>query len=108
MLALALRSSSVGCAADDLAYSLLKLLVCDPNESKLMRYQPIVSDINLLEESLLGDDELRRKTAAFQERLANAGSLDNQRPILDEILQELRWSVKRASVCWACAISMFS
>ena len=89
---------------------MLKLLG-DPNARKLRRYQPIVSDINLLEEEIapLSDVELRGKTAAFQERLANAGSLDNQRPILDEILPEaLRWSGKRASVCWACAISMFS
>ena len=90
---------------------MLKLLLGDPNARKLKRYQPIVSDINLLEEEVapLSDNELRSKTSAFQERLANAGSLANQRPILDEILPKpLRWSVKRASVCWACAISTFS
>ena len=48
--------------------------------------------------SHFSDDELRAKTAAFQERLANAGSLDNQRPILDEILPEALWSVRPASV----------
>jgi preprotein translocase subunit SecA len=40
---------------------MLKLLLGDPNPRKLKRYQPIVSDINLLEEeSPLGDDELQR------------------------------------------------
>ena len=40
---------------------MLKLLLGDPNARKLKRYQPIVSDINLLEEeSPLGGDELQR------------------------------------------------
>ena len=78
---------------------MLKLLLGDPNARKLKRYQPIVSDINLLEEEIapLSDDELRGKTAAFQERLANAGSLDNQRPILDEILPEAFAVVREAA-----------
>ena len=59
---------------------MLKLLLGDPNARKLKRYQPIVSDINLLEEEFapLSDDQLRGKTAEFQERLANAGSLASQ------------------------------
>ena len=90
---------------------MLKLLLGDPNARKLKRYQPIVSDIQLLEEEIapLSDDELRGRTAAFQERLANAGSLENQRPILEEILPKLsRLCGKLASACWACAISMCS
>lgn len=77
---------------------MLKLLLGDPNARKLKRYQPIVSDINLLEEEIapLSDDELRGRTAAFQERLANAGSLKNQRPILDEILPEAFAVVREA------------
>ena len=31
---------------------MLKLLLGDPNARKLKRYQPIVSDINLLEEAV--------------------------------------------------------
>ena len=31
---------------------MLKLLLGDPNARKLKRYQPIVSDINLLEEEI--------------------------------------------------------
>ncbi len=77
---------------------MLKLLLGDPNARKLKRYQPIVSDINLLEEEIepLSDDELRAKTSAFQERLANAGSLENQRPILNEILPEAFAVVREA------------
>ena len=53
-----------------------------PNARKLKRYQPIVSDINLLKEiAPLSDEKLRERTASFQHRLANAGSLANQRPI---------------------------
>ena len=75
---------------------MLKLLLGDPNARKLKRYQPIVS-LNLLEEEIaLSDDDLRRRTAAFQERLANAGSLANQRPILDEILPEAFAVVREA------------
>ena len=53
---------------------MLKLLLGDPNARKLKRYQPIVSDINLLEEEIapLSDDELRAKTKTFQEQLALA------------------------------------
>ena len=77
---------------------MLKLLLGDPNARKLKRYQPIVSDINLLEEEVapLSDDELRGRTADFQKRLANAGSLANQRPVLDEILPEAFAVVREA------------
>ncbi len=78
---------------------MLKLLLGDPNTRKLKHYQPIVSDVTLLEEEIapLSDDELRGKTAAFQKRLASAGSLEKQRPILDEILPEAFAVVREAS-----------
>ena len=78
---------------------MLKLLLGDPNARKLKRYQPIVTDVNVLEEDIapLSDDDLRRRTAEFRERLANAGSLENQRPILDEILPEAFAVVREAS-----------
>ena len=78
---------------------MLKLLLGDPNARKLKRYQPIVSDINLLEQEItpLSDEELRAKTTAYQERLTNAGSLENQRPILDEILPEAFAVVREAA-----------
>ena len=77
---------------------MLKLLLGDPNARKLKRYQPLVSDITLLEEEIapLSDEDLRGRTAAFQERLANAGTLENQRPILDEILPEAFAVVREA------------
>ena len=90
---------------------MLKLLLGDPNARKLKRYQPIVSDIGLFEDEIaqFSDDDLRSKTFAFQERLAKAGSLDNQRPILDEILPEaLLSSGRRATAFWGCAILMFN
>ncbi|MFM7266035.1 MAG: hypothetical protein ACKOZW_10695, partial [Cyanobium sp.] len=51
---------------------MLKLLLGDPNARKLKRYQPIVSDISLLEEEVaaLSDDELRGLTGEFQGKLA--------------------------------------
>ena len=77
---------------------MLKLLLGDPNARKLKRYQPLVSEINLLEEEStpVSDDDLRRKTASFKERLANAGTLQNQRPILDEILPDAFAVVREA------------
>ena len=77
---------------------MLKLLLGDPNARKLKRYQPLVSDISLLEEEIapLSDDDLRRRTALFQERLANAGTLESQRSILDEILPEAFAVVREA------------
>ena len=86
---------------------MLKLLLGDPNARKLKRYQPIVSDINLLEgDAPLSDDQLRAKTKAFQEQLALAGSLENQRPILDEILPEAFAVVREAGKrVLGCAIS---
>ena len=43
---------------------MLKLLLGDPNTRKLKRYQPIVEEINFLEEEIsqLTDDELRKET----------------------------------------------
>ncbi len=77
---------------------MLKLLLGDPNARKLKRYQPIVSDIQLLEDEIvpLSDDDLRRRTAEFRQRLDNAGSLENQRPLLDELLPEAFAVVREA------------
>ena len=78
---------------------MLKLLLGDPNTRKLKRYQPIVTDINLLEEDIapLTDDQLRTRTAEFRQRLENAGSLENQRPLLDELLPEAFAVVREAA-----------
>ena len=77
---------------------MLKLLLGDPNARKLKRYQPLVSDINLLEEDIapLSDDDLRRRTAEFRQRLEQAGPLEQQRPVLNEILPEAFAIVREA------------
>ena len=78
---------------------MLKLLLGDPNARKLKRYQPVVSDINLLEEEIapLTDDELRRLTAEFRQKLTNLqqdcrsrglsveATLERERTLLDEL-----------------------
>ena len=78
---------------------MLKLLLGDPNARKLKRYQPVVSDINLLEEEIapLTDDELRGLTAEFRQKLTNLqqdcrsrglsveASLERERTLLDEL-----------------------
>ncbi|MBC1262449.1 preprotein translocase subunit SecA [Synechococcus sp. BSF8S] len=77
---------------------MLKLLLGDPNARKLKRYQPIVSDINLLEEEIapLSDEQLRGKTAEFRQRLEQASSPSNQRQLLDELLPEAFAVVREA------------
>jgi preprotein translocase subunit SecA len=77
---------------------MLKLLLGDPNARKLKRYQPLVSDINLFEEEVapLADDDLRRKTADFRERLAKAETPARQRQVLDELLPEAFAVVREA------------
>ena len=77
---------------------MLKLLLGDPNARKLKRYQPLVSDINLIEEDItpLSDDDLRRRTSEFRQQLENAGSLERQRPVLDQLLPEAFAIVREA------------
>ncbi len=78
---------------------MLKQLLGDPNARKLRRYQPIVTDINLFEEDIicLSDDDLRAKTADFRQQLSNAGTLEKQRPLLDDLLPEAFAVVREAS-----------
>jgi preprotein translocase subunit SecA len=85
---------------------MLKLLLGDPNARKLKRYQPLVSDINLLEEEIepLSDDELRGLTAEFRQKLAaarDAGGatealLARERKLLDELLPQAFAVVREA------------
>ena len=78
---------------------MLKLLLGDPNARKLKRYQPIVTEINLLEEeiSALDDDELRLKTSEIRERFQNSPQTAEQRDLLDEVLPEAFAIVREAS-----------
>ncbi len=78
---------------------MLKLLLGDPNARKLKRYQPIVSDINLLEEEIapLSDDELRGLTAEFRQKLEQvAGQAAKERTLLDELLPQAFAVVREA------------
>ena len=78
---------------------MLKLLLGDPNTRKLRRYQPIVSDINVLEEDIasLSDDELRSKTLEFRQTLTKAVNIDKQRQLLDELLPDAFAVVREAA-----------
>jgi len=85
---------------------MLKLLLGDPNARKLKRYQPLVSDINLLEEDVapLDDDQLRGLTAEFRQKLENArhagGTSDavraRERQLLNELLPQAFAVVREA------------
>jgi preprotein translocase subunit SecA len=85
---------------------MLKLLLGDPNARKLKRFQPIVSDINLLEEDIapLSDDQLRGLTGEFRQKLENArgpgGSSEaiavRERKLLDELLPQAFAVVREA------------
>jgi preprotein translocase subunit SecA len=78
---------------------MLKLLLGDPNARKLKRYQPIVSDINLLEEEIapLSDDELRGLTGEFRQKLEQvAGNAAKERALLNELLPQAFAVVREA------------
>jgi preprotein translocase subunit SecA len=89
---------------------MLKLLLGDPNARKLKRYQPIVSDINLLEEDVapLSDEELRGLTAEFRQKLSTLqedcrgrglaleATLERERRLLDELLPQAFAVVREA------------
>ncbi|PSO63487.1 MAG: preprotein translocase subunit SecA [Cyanobacteria bacterium QH_2_48_84] len=79
----------------------LKNLLGDPNQRKLKKFQPIVTEVNLLEEDMqaLSDEELKGKTAEFQQKLGQAKNDSEEEEILEEILPEafavVRESAKR-------------
>ncbi|AFY33144.1 preprotein translocase subunit SecA [Calothrix sp. PCC 7507] len=69
---------------------MLKTLLGDPNARKLKKYQPYISEINLLEEDIkaLADDELKGKTAEFKQRLAKGETLDEILPEAFAVVRE--------------------
>ncbi|HEY9674218.1 MAG TPA: preprotein translocase subunit SecA [Waterburya sp.] len=77
---------------------MMKTLLGDPNARKLKRYQPLVVDINVLEDEIqaLSDDELKGKTAEFRQRLEQAKSDRAREELLDEILPEAFAVVREA------------
>ena len=64
---------------------MLNKLFGNPNSRTLRRFQPIVTDINLLadEISSLNDDDLRAKTSAFRQSLSNIGDPKKELEYLD-------------------------
>ncbi|BDI18650.1 protein translocase subunit SecA [Nostoc cf. commune SO-36] len=69
---------------------MLKLLLGDPNARKLKKYQPSVTEINLLEEEIkvLSDDELKGKTVEFKQRIAKGETLDDILPEAYAVVRE--------------------
>ncbi len=69
---------------------MLNRLLGDPNVRKLKKYQPIVAEINLLEEEIqqLSDEQLKGKTTEFKRRLEQANNDEEEKELLEEILPE--------------------
>ncbi len=67
---------------------MLKLLLGDPNTRKLKRYQPIVEEINFLEEEIsqLTDDELRKETQNLKSNISAELDFKKQKELLKEFL----------------------
>ncbi len=77
---------------------MLKALLGDPNARKLKKYKPFITEVALYEEDvqILSDDELRGKTAEFQEKLSKAKTYKQEQNILDDILPEAFAVVREA------------
>ena len=67
---------------------MLKLLLGDPNTRKLKRYQPIVEEINFLEEEIsqLTDDDLRKETLNLKSKISSELDFKKQKELLGEFL----------------------
>ncbi len=69
---------------------MLKTLLGDPNARKLKKYQPYVTDVNVLEEEIqaLSDEALTGKTGEFKQRLEKGESLDDLLPEAFAVVRE--------------------
>ena len=78
---------------------MLKLLLGDPNTRKLKRYQPIVEEINFLEEEIsqLTDDELRKETQNLKSIISAELDFKKQKELLEEFLPKAFAIVREAS-----------
>lgn len=78
---------------------MLKALLGDPNARKIKKYQPLVTDVNILEEDVrsLSDEGLKAKTGEFKEMLAKAKNREEREQILEEILPLAFAVVREAS-----------
>ncbi|NET75606.1 preprotein translocase subunit SecA [Okeania sp. SIO1F9] len=77
---------------------MFKKLLGDPNARKLKKFQPWVTEINILEEDIqqLSDEQLRAKTGEFRQALEKATSKEEEKEILEEILPEAFAVVREA------------
>ena len=78
---------------------MLKLLLGDPNTRKLKRYQPIVEEINFLEEEIsqLSDDELRKETQNLKLNISAELDFKKQKELLTKSLPQAFGIVREAS-----------
>jgi preprotein translocase subunit SecA len=78
---------------------MLKSLFGDPNARKLKKFDPLIADINVLEEDIqaLSDSELQQKTVEFRGILDKARNADETEDLLGEILPEAFAVVREAS-----------
>lgn len=69
---------------------MLKNLLGDPNARKLKKFQPYVTDVNVLEEDIqaLSDEQLAGKTAEFKQRLEKGETLDDLLPEAFAVVRE--------------------
>ena len=67
------------------------------HQREMKRLRPIVEAINALEPSMqaLSDEELKRKTVEFKERLAQGATLDELLPEAFAVVREAGWRVLR-------------
>lgn len=79
---------------------MLKKLLGDPNARKLKKFQPLIAEINLLEEDIkkLSDEELKGKTSDFRQQLDQATTKEEREEILDDILPEAFAIVREAGI----------
>jgi preprotein translocase subunit SecA len=78
---------------------MFKKLLGDPNARKLKKLQPLVAEVNLIEEDIknLPDDQLRGKTTEFRQMLDKAKNYRQREDILEEILPEAFAVVREAA-----------
>src|SRR5439155_7950554 len=78
---------------------ILKKIIGSKNQREVKRMRPIVARIDEIEQQLqsCSDEDLRRKTAEWKERLANIEDPNEQQAVLDEILPEAFAVVKNAA-----------
>ena len=78
---------------------MFKLLLGDPNTRKLKRYQPLVEEINLLEDEVtkLSDEQLRVETSNLRSIITEEINLTKQKDLINDLLPKAFSIVREAS-----------